>query len=67
MSNAASQIDNGYDQTLSDLSVVVTGDKSTEYIEAWARTQFGDKMYEAASALKMVLQRQFPVLVISYL
>ncbi len=52
MSNAASQIDNGYDQTLSDLSVVVTGDKSTEYIEAWARTQFGDKMYEAASALK---------------
>lgn len=52
ISSAASQIDNGYDQTLSDLSVVVTGDKSTEYIEAWARTQFGDKMYEAASALK---------------
>ena len=52
MSRAASQIDNGYDQTLSDLSVIITGDKSTEYIEAWAKTQFGDKMYEAASALK---------------
>ena len=52
MSRAASQIDNGYDQTLSDLSTIATGDKSTEYIEGWARTQFGDQMYEAASAIK---------------
>ncbi len=52
ISRAASQIDNGYDQTLGDLSTIVTGDKSTEYIEGWARTQFGDKMYEAASAIK---------------
>lgn len=52
MSRAASQIDNGYDQTLSDLSTIATGDKSTEYIEGWARTQFGDQMYDAASAIK---------------
>ena len=52
MSRAASQIDNGYDQTLSDLSTIATGDKSTEYIEGWARTQFGDQLYEAASAIK---------------
>lgn len=52
MSRAASQIDNGYDQTLSDLSTIATGDKSTEYIEGWARTQFGDQMYEVASAIK---------------
>ena len=52
MSSAASQIDNGYDQTLSDLSTIATGDKSTEYIEGWARTQFGDQMYDAASAIK---------------
>lgn len=52
MSRAASQIDNGYDQTLSDLSTIVTGDKSTEYIEGWARTQFGNQMYDAASAIK---------------
>ena len=52
MSRAASQIDNGYDQTLSDLSTIATGDKSTEYIEGWARTQFGDQMYDVASAIK---------------
>ena len=52
MSHAASQIDNGYDQTLSDLSTITTGDKSTEYIEGWARAQFGDQMYDAASAIK---------------
>lgn len=52
MSHAASYMDKGFDQTLSDLSVIVTGDKSTEYIEAWARTQFGDKIYDAASAIK---------------
>lgn len=52
MSKAASQFDSGYDQTLSDLSTVLAGDKSTKYIEAWARTQFGDKIYEAASAIK---------------
>lgn len=52
MSRAASQIDNGYDQTLSDLSTIATGDKSTEYIEGWARTRFGDQMYDAASAIK---------------
>ena len=52
MSRAASQMDNGYDQTLSDISVILTGDKTTEYIEGWARVQFGDEMYEAASAIK---------------
>lgn len=52
MSCAASQIDTGYDQTISDLSAIVTGNKSTEYIEGWARTQFGDQMYEAASSIK---------------
>ncbi|MBP3426134.1 MAG: hypothetical protein J6K81_05395 [Rikenellaceae bacterium] len=52
MSRAASQIDNGYDQTLRDLSSILTGDESTEYIEGWARVQFGDEMYEAASAIK---------------
>ena len=52
MSRAASQMDNGYDQTLSDISVILTGDKTTEYIEGWARVQFGDQMYEAASAIK---------------
>ena len=53
MSRTASQIDNGYDQTLSDLSTIATGDKSTEYIEGWARAQFGDQMYDAASAIKI--------------
>lgn len=52
MSQAASQMDRGYDQTLSDLSSIVTGDASTEYIEAWARVRFGDQLYEAASAIK---------------
>ena len=52
ISKATSQFDSGYDQTLSDLSTVLAGDKSTKYIEAWARTQFGDKIYEAASAIK---------------
>ena len=52
ISKAASQFDSGYDQTISDLSTVLAGDKSTKYIEAWARTQFGDKIYEAASAIK---------------
>ena len=52
ISKAASQFDSGYDQTISDLSTVLAGDKSTKYIEAWARTQFGDEIYEAASAIK---------------
>ena len=52
MSHAASQIDNGYDQTLSDLSTIITGDDNTKYLEGWARVQFGDEMYDAASAIK---------------
>ena len=52
MSRAASQIDNGFDQTLSDLSTIIAKDADTKYIEGWARVQFGDEMYEAASAIK---------------
>ena len=52
MANAAAQMDKGYDEAISDLSSIVTGDSSTEYIEAWARYQFGDQLYDAASAIK---------------
>ena len=52
MSRAASQIDNGFDQTLSDISTIITGDSNTKHLEGWARVQFGDEMYEAASAIK---------------
>lgn len=52
MSRAASQIDNGFDQTLSDISTIINGDSNTKHLEGWARVQFGDEMYEAASAIK---------------
>lgn len=52
MSRAAFQIDNGFDQTLSDISTIITGDSNTKHLEGWARVQFGDEMYEAASAIK---------------
>lgn len=52
MATAAAQIDSGYDQAVSDLSTIITGDSSTEYLEGWARMQFGDGLYDAASAIK---------------
>lgn len=52
MALAASQIDNGFDQTLSDVAYIVTGDESTKFMEGWARSRFGDKTYETASAIK---------------
>ena len=52
MANAAAQIDKGYDEAISDLSTILTGDSSTEYIANWARHQFGNQLYDAASAIK---------------
>ena len=52
IATAAAQIDNGYDQAVSDLSTIITGNSSTNYLASWARVQFGDELYDVASAVK---------------
>ena len=52
MAEAAKDISSGYDSMLKDTVQFISADGSTKFIEAWARTQFGDKLYESSSAIK---------------
>ena len=50
--NAIDTLDGGYDKVLSNLSKIVTGDESTEYIAAWAKSKFGETSFGIASEIK---------------
>lgn len=52
VADAAKDISSGYDSMLKDTVQFISADGSTKFIEAWARTQFGDKLYNASSAIK---------------
>lgn len=52
MADAAKNISAGYDSMLKDTVQFISADGSTKFVEAWARTQFGDKLYESSSAIK---------------
>ena len=52
MAKTADTLNKGYDNVLKDTVKATTGSDSTAFIEAWARNEFGDKLYEAASAIK---------------
>jgi len=52
MADTANDISSGYDSMLKDTVQFISADGSTKFIEAWARTQFGDKLYESSSAIK---------------
>lgn len=52
MADAAKDISSGYGTILKDSVQFISADGSTKFIEAWARTQFGDKLYESSSAIK---------------
>lgn len=52
MANAANDFSAGYDSMLTDSVKFISADGSTKFIEAWARTKFGDKLYDSTSAIK---------------
>ena len=52
ISKTVADISKKYDETLSKAAKAITGDESTKFVEAWAREKYGDKLYDATSAIK---------------
>lgn len=50
--NVFNTLDDGYDKLISNLSKIVTGDESTDYIAAWAKSTFGEDKFGIASEVK---------------